>query len=262
MDAVARRRVLAFCAAAAVVSVTTRAWGQVNTPSSARVTGTVLDTAQRPLAGAVVELIGFGQTRTNASGLFRFAAVPAGTAVLHVAKIGLRPVTGVMDLAAGDSVDLDVTLGLAAQELPTVVVYDSSDIAPDLTGFDRRRRNGMGHYITADDVAQSHATETAELLRTLPGLSINARGQVRSLRGKNNFIGTSCPDEGVVVLIDGVVMAADHNALTSTETGFDINTIPPAVIRGIEVYLSPATTPQELVTSRSSVCGTIAIWTH
>jgi hypothetical protein len=263
MDAVTRRRVLVACAAIAVTTVTTRAPGQANTLGSARLTGTVLDTAQLPLTGAVVELVGFGQTRTNSTGLFRFAGVPAGSVILQVAKIGLQPVIRVIDLAAGDSVDLDVTLGPAAYQLATVVVYrDSSYIMPDATGFDRRRRNGMGHFITADEIAKRHVLETSELLRTLPGISINGRGQVKSLRGVNTFIGTSCQDEGVVVLIDGVAMAGDHNPLKPTETGFDINTIPPGVIRGIEVYLGPATTPQELVTARSAVCGTVAIWTH
>jgi Carboxypeptidase regulatory-like domain/TonB-dependent Receptor Plug Domain len=266
MDAVTRRRVLVACATIAMATVTTRARGQANTLGSARLTGTVLDTAQLPLPGAVVELLGFGQTRTNSTGLFRFAGVPAGSVILHVAKIGLEPVIRVIDLAAGDSVDLDVTLGPAAYQLATVVVYrDSSYIMPDATGFDRRRRNGMGHYISADEIAQRHVSETSELLRTLPGISINGRGMVTTLRGMNTFIGTSCDSVGATVLIDGVEIAGEqiwgfrgfHG-----ETGLNINTIPPAIIRGIEVYSGPATTPAELVTSRSSVCGTVAIWTR
>jgi hypothetical protein len=264
MDAVTRRRVLVACSAIAVVAMTTRAGGQASTPGSAKLTGTVLDTAQMPLTGAVVELFGFGQTRTNSAGLFRFAGLPAGPVILHVAKIGLEPVIRVITLAAADSVDLDVTLRPAAYQLATVVVHrDSSYIMPDATGFERRRRNGMGHYITADEIAKRHVLATSELLRTLPGITINGRGQVTSLRGVNTFIGTSCQDEGVVVLIDGVAMVADIDPLHPGQPGyFDINKIPPAIIKGIEVYSGPATTPEELVTSRSSVCGTVAIWTH
>jgi hypothetical protein len=263
MDAVTRRRVLVACAAIAVATVTTRARGQANTLGSARLTGTVFDTTQLPLTGAVVELLGFGQTRTNSAGLFRFAGLPAGSVILHVAKIGFKPVMKVIALGTADSVDLDVTLRPATYQLATVVIHrDSSYLMPDPTGFEYRRRNGMGHYITADEIAQRHVSRTSELLRTLPGISINDRGQVKSLRGVNTFIGTSCQDEGVVVLIDGVAMAGDHNPLIPTETGFDINTIPPAIIRGIEVYAGPATTPEELGTSRSSVCGTVAIWTR
>jgi outer membrane receptor for ferrienterochelin and colicin len=156
-----------------------------------------------------------------------------------------------------------VTLGIVAHQLAPVVVYrDSSYKGPDLSGFDRRQRGGMGHYITADEIANRHVLETSELLRTLPGISINGRGQVKSLRGTSTLIGTSCQDEGVVILIDGVAIAGDRNPLKPTETGFDINTIPPAVIKGIEVYLGPATTPPELRTARSSACGTVAIWTR
>jgi hypothetical protein len=40
---------------------------------------------------------------------------------------------------------------------------------------------------------------------------------------------------------------------------FDINSIPPSSIRGIEMYRGPATTPLEL-RSYATPCGTVAIW--
>src|SRR5579862_6709199 len=110
----------------------------------------------------------------------------------------------VIALAAGDSVDLDVTLRPAANQLATVVIHrDSSYVMPDPTGFDRRRRNGMGHYITADDIAQRHATETSQLLSGVPGISVNG-GVVSILRGTTSILG---PCAGAVVLVDGIVMA-------------------------------------------------------
>jgi hypothetical protein len=47
---------------------------------------------------------------------------------------------------------------------------------------------------------------------------------------------------------------------THVEDGFDVNTVPPDAIRGIEVYAGTATTPPEL-RSFGTVCGTVAIWT-
>jgi hypothetical protein len=41
---------------------------------------------------------------------------------------------------------------------------------------------------------------------------------------------------------------------------FNINTVPPMDIRGIEIYSGPATTPTRL-RSPKTVCGTVAIWT-
>ncbi len=245
-------------AAVTLLTAAGRLGGQTPAPGSAKVTGTVLDTTQLPLSEAVVELLGFGQTRTNDAGEFRFTGVPSGAVILHVMKIGFQPVMKVIALAAADSVDLDVTLRPAAYQLATVVIHrDSSYVMPDLTGFDRRRRSGMGHYITADDIAQRHATETSRLLSGVPGISING-GVVSTLRGVNTINGSSC--RSVVVLVDGVVMAGDRNPFNHGGAGFDINTIPPGFIKGIEVYAGPATTPVELATP--SVCGLVAIWTR
>lgn len=114
----------------------------------------------------------------------------------------------------------------------------------------------MGHYITADDIAQRRATETSQLLSGVPGISVNG-GVVTALRGVIS-INSSCAS--VVVLVDGIVMAGGSNPLNNVRTGFDINTIPPAFIKGIEVYAGPATTPVEFGTP--SVCGLVAIWTR
>jgi hypothetical protein len=251
------RAKLLLLAAVTLLTPAGRLGAQTPAPGSAKVTGTVLDTTQLPLSDAVVELLGLGQTRTNGAGLFRFTGVPSGAVILHVAKIGFQPVMKVIALAVADSVDLDVTLRPAAYQLATVVIHrDSSYVMPDLTGFDRRRRSGMGHYITADEIAQRHATETSQLLSGAPGISING-GVVSTLRGVIS-INASCAS--VVVLVDGVVMAGGNNPLNNGGTGFDINTIPPAYIKGIEVYSGPATIPLELATPK--VCGLVAIWTR
>lgn len=251
------RAKLLLVAAVTLLSAAGRLGGQTPAPGSAKVTGTVLDTTQLPLSEAVVELLGFGQTRTNGAGEFRFTGVPSGAVILHVMKIGFQPVMKVIALAFADSVDLDVTLKPAAYQLATVVIHrDSSYVMPDLTGFDRRRRSGMGHYITADEIAQRHATETSQLLSGVPGISVNG-GVVTTLRGVIS-INSSCAS--VVVLVDGVVMAGDRNPFNHGGAGFDINTIPPAFIKDIEVYAGPATTPVELATP--SVCGLVAIWTR
>jgi outer membrane receptor for ferrienterochelin and colicin len=163
-------------------------------------------------------------------------------------------------LAIADSIDLDVTLRPATYQLATVIVREDSNVTrlSDPTGFERRRKNGMGHYISADEIAQRQFSQTSQLLRSLPGISVNDRGVVTIERGPNTFIGTSC--ESVVVLVDGIAIPAEKKAWNK-ETGFNVNEIPIAFIRGIEVYSGPATIPAELRSSRS-VCGTVAIWTR
>ena len=55
---------------------------------------------------------------------------------------------------------------------------------------------------------------------------------------------------GAQVFVDGVPMSQP----------FNINSISPGLIRGVEIYTGPATTPSILRTSKT-VCGTVAIWT-
>jgi len=235
-----------------------RLGGQTPAPGSGKVTGTVLDTTQLPLGDAVVELLGLGQTRTNGAGQFRFTGLPGGAVILPVAKIGFQPVRKVIAMAAADSVDLDVTLKPAAYQLATVVVHrDSSYRMPDPTGFDRRRRFGMGHYISADDIAQRHATETSQLLSGVPGISANG-GVVSTLRGVNSVNGLC---KGAVVLVDGFPMAGGSNPLTTGGgTGFAVNTLPPGFLRALEVYSGPPRLPVGLASS--SVCRLVALWTR
>lgn len=246
-----RRATILLCAVIALPAIAGRVAGQTAIPSSAKVTGTVLDTAQLPISGAIVELLSLGQMRSDDGGAFRFIGVPAGSVILHVAKIGFQPVMKVVALAGGDSVDLDVTLRPAIYQLATVVVHRDSSYAmrSDPTGFDRRRRNGMGHYIAVDEIVQKHFTETSHLLRAMPGVSVRSDGVVSIDRGQLTLVGSTCG--GVSVQVDGVRMP----------DGFSVNVIPIAAVRGVEVYSGPATTPEELVTSRT-VCGTVVIWTR
>lgn len=255
-----RRMALIVWAVIALPTITARVGGQASAPGSAKLTGTVLDTAQVPIGGVMVELLSLGQTRTDSAGVFRFAGVPRGSVILHVAKIGFQPLMRVISLAIADSIDLDVTLRPATYQLATVIVREDSNVTrlSDPTGFERRRKNGMGHYISADEIAQRQFSQTSQLLRSVPGISVNDRGVVTIQRGVNTLIGTSC--ESVVVFVDGIAIPAEKKAWNK-ETGFDVNAIAIAFIRGIEVYAGPATTPVELRSSRST-CGTVAIWTR
>jgi len=46
------------------------------------------------------------------------------------------------------------------------------------------------------------------------------------------------------------------------DTSFDINTIPPSAIHGIEVYHTSDTPPQfSALTTFTNACGSLVIWT-
>jgi outer membrane receptor for ferrienterochelin and colicins len=254
------RRLWAVRSIVAFLAIAGSARGQAGSSASARLTGTVLDTAQMPMAGVVVELLGVAQTRSDSAGLFRFTGVPAGAVILHVARIGYRPIVKTLHLAPGDSIDLDVTLGRSAQQLAPIVVREDSTPTrlADPTGFERRRRTAIGgHFMTEAEITKSGLWETSALLRNFPGLSVDFQGVVHVERGANTIAGFPCG--GVAVFVDGVAIPSEARASNKT-TGFSVDEIATSSIRGIEFYSGPASTPAELRSSRT-VCGTVAIWT-
>jgi hypothetical protein len=229
-------------------------------------TGSVLDTAQLPVSEANVELLGLGRAQSDAAGLFRFSAVPGGGPILlHVTRIGFQPLLKVIRLPDADSVDIDVTLRPSITRLAPVLVREDSTITSlaDPTGFERRRRSSIGgHFITDADIERSRSLNTSQILRTVPGVRVNTRGEVVVERGAITVEGPPC--HTAIVFVDGVAIPTEKKAFTNQyddDTGFSVDQIPIQFIRGIEVYAGPAATPVELRSSRT-VCGTVAIWTR
>ena len=67
----------------ALMAVTQTSRGQASSPDLGKLTGTVLDTAQMPIVGAIVELLGLGAAPNDSGGVFRFVGLPAGSVVAH-----------------------------------------------------------------------------------------------------------------------------------------------------------------------------------
>jgi TonB-linked SusC/RagA family outer membrane protein len=99
--------------------------------------GVVTDsTSQQPVAGAQVQLVGTNRsTLTDASGVYRFTDVAAGSASVRVQRIGFSPRTTVVAVSAGGTSAGDVALQPVVTTLSQVVVvgYGSSSRA-EVTG--------------------------------------------------------------------------------------------------------------------------------
>jgi hypothetical protein len=231
------------------------------TPGSI-IVGVVVDENKSPLAGSTVEILSVGRMFTDSTGAFRFATVPSGTLIVRATMIGRQPVMKLVTVSPGAQLRLDIALLPLTQQLPAVVVREDSSFSllTDPTGFDERRKStaGGGHYILAQDIAEKHITETEQLFHGIPTVQVDTGGIVVIKRGEISLrdIYLSGKDVnqfkmciGAQVMVNGVAMPQP----------FNINTIPPFEIRGIEIYSGPATTPMPL-RSPKTVCGTVAIW--
>jgi TonB-dependent starch-binding outer membrane protein SusC len=268
---------LARCWALAVVSLAAVAsFMGAQAPRLAVLRGSVLsDSSDLPLRGAEVGIPELGLlTRTDSSGQFRLAGIPAGRRIVIVRLLGFAPVSHVLTFAAADSTETEFTLVPTMQKLAGVTVKAAAPVVDKLADFERRRAAGFGHFLTRDILAKNENRQLGELMSTIPGNWVQrSRNSNTSWvvggRGTQSFLrncsvrdisdlvkGANCNCYAAVFLDGALVYGGNDGELL-----FDINSIQPRDIAGVEYYSGPATTPPEFNGTRLA-CGTVVIWTR
>ncbi|HEU4585508.1 MAG TPA: carboxypeptidase regulatory-like domain-containing protein [Gemmatimonadaceae bacterium] len=218
---------------------------------SARLAGTVSDEKGRPLAGVQIVDWGSGVTgATGADGKFALGNLPAGTQMLEARYVGYAPKRVAVDLVSGRTVSVSVTMDERADVLRAVTVYGKNvDRNRKIGGFEKRRAQNFGHFMTRADIAKLKVERFTDLLRTVPGIRLVSTGltgyTIISSRGAAQ--GGACEPQ---VYIDGtrLVDASDLDIIVS-----------PDDVAGIEVYAGASETPPEF--TAWGECGSIVIWT-
>ena len=201
------------------------------------------------IADASVEMTSVGASSPTATALtdpggeFSMKSVPAGDYVIRVTRLGYREIQDTIDLAEGPPAQLTAYLTPEAIDLPPMVVIVEQGTPPKMLGFERRRAQGIGTFLTRADIEKRHAARVTDLFRSVPGVRIVPARQtgdgILTMRG-------GCRP---ALIIDG----------TPIYGGLSLDmTMTPQDIEGIEVY-GLAGTPIEY--SRSQ-CGTIMVWTR
>ncbi|OYV66915.1 MAG: hypothetical protein B7Z72_10495, partial [Gemmatimonadetes bacterium 21-71-4] len=132
--------------------------------------GTVRDSVGSPIPGARVEVAARFTTRTDSAGAFALHGLPTGPLILRVRRIGFAPLVSQWDLGP-ITLSLDLRLHAFPTVLPAVRVqsrrepYDSR-----LAGFNLRRKQKLGQYITRADIERGHSYVMTDALQRLPGV--------------------------------------------------------------------------------------------
>ena len=216
--------------------------------STGIISGVVEDSLSTPVAGAQVGVQGLrGHGISQEDGSFRLASVPPGPQIIVVRRIGFRPESLAVTVAAGTVHEVRVRVRPNAQWVsPVVIEARNAKYTGHLRGFYERRDRGNGVFFTAAEIEERNPRFVTDLLRTIPGTRLVPRGAETLV----TFRDRNCLP---LVWVDG-------NAATAAYLDPDV--FDPMTLAGIEVYKGPATVPGPLMALQGKgSCGVIALWT-
>jgi hypothetical protein len=236
-------------AAAAFLSLlaTSAATAQVR---AGGVSGIVKDSLGQPIPNVeITDLAAAKSVRSDSAGHFLLADVPSGNVDITFRRLAYAPVVLLITIPPADTTDVEVVLGVVAQELRGMVVQEHPTLLRQLVAFETRRKRGIGHFITRTEIEDRHPLMLSDMLRTIPGAILinaeNGRTSVRFARVARN----NCPPQ---FFVDGIEV-----------TGFSIDDMPPGDVEGVELYAGAAGLPPEYNRLHgTSICGTVIIWTR
>jgi hypothetical protein len=222
----------------------------------------------KPIATAVVSLEGTERTAvTDHTGHAVLTNVPTGRQMLAVRRIGYQMLERVVTVPAGD------TLQLGTQPLePVPFMLDTAVVTAqtrgrwlNIVGFDARRKQGFGEFLTRPQFERYAPTTVHEVLRHMPTVYIQPNPQygkgfpadyrkylvVFRRTGSRLPGGVSCP---VAYYLDGAYLGTD-----ATVNVDDI--VEEHDLEAVEAYSGAASTPPEFNASGSE-CGVLVFWTR
>ena len=218
------------------------------TPASrGMIDGVVTDTNLVALGSATISILGSDvHVATGANGRFRIVGLRGGNYILAVHHVGYVPVAVAMAVAERDTLRPSFTMRKFTTALDTMIVTAKS-VTRRLSEFEDRRRAGVGYFITADDIERRNAVYVADVIRTVPSVTIDTRAMFRQVAVSTR---DGCRFN---VYVDGVPLHEDR--------GTNLMNLPsPKEFAGIEIYSGPATIPL-MYKATVGNCGVILFWT-
>lgn len=221
-----------------------------------RVTGTVLDGVEGgPVAGAAVRLGEDIEVITDRNGRFLVADVPPGALPLQVSHVAHDPLEEILDVGAGELVQLELRLDPLNLEPLTVTVRRRGLLADVYWRADR----GLGgEFITDQEIESRAASRATDVLRGRAGIEIVSSGTGR--QGQLSIRGGCAP----MVYLDGtpVTRVADRRSVAAMGEAYHaLNMVSPASIEMVEIYRGASQLPG-IYSGSTGMCGAIGLWTR
>jgi len=222
-----------------------------------RILGVLEAAGGEPVEDAEVSNILSGMSaKTTKTGTVSLYFLPEGVSMVRIRKVGYATQTLAVEIGPNATTPITVVFE-RAQQLPAVVTTDSAPrwISPALTGFEERRKQGLGYFIPSDVLRKEENRPLGNVLRArVPGIDVwtgrlprdkTTKTVLRSARPE--WKGYCYPD----VYLDGVLV---------TDTPADLSQYSTMDIGAIEFHTT-ATLPIQFNHS-SSLCGALLLWSR
>ena len=216
--------------------------------------GVVKDSGGIPIAGADVEIKARRvQVRTTDDGRFFITRMYAGVVEVSVRRLGYEPAKARARIQDGSVSVIEVILIARPAQLDQVDIAASQRQRAGVEGFHQRRRQGLGTYVTREDIDTRNTMSVSAMLRTVPGIrfiSVRGNSSAQGVRFNNTSIRRG--DCAPMLWIDG-----------QAAPGLEVDDVNLPDIEGIELYNGPSTTPMQFSQQqKDNTCGTIVIWSR
>jgi hypothetical protein len=207
------------------------------------------------------------QAVTDSLGRFFIAGIASGAHLVSVRKVGFGPLSERLSFGERETVEADLLMApTSAQSLPDANVVTTVSPSGKLAEFEERRiANKGGRFLTQVDMEKRKGGTMSDALRQLPGIAFQRAGN-----SQGNYVVTgraALPGKALMtttrqacfaaVMVDGVFV---YGAGSAGEPNFDIDTMNPANIAGVEYYVGAGSMPLKYNAARTT-CGLLVLWT-
>jgi hypothetical protein len=213
-----------------------------------RLSGRVLNAAGQPIEGASVSIVGaHGHAKTASDGTFALSTEPPGTQMLDVRHVGFAELTIPVTVSIASPATIAVTLPPMVPTLAKVDINAAALAAAyQRTGFDARRKNGWGQFLTSDQIQARGGGSATSLLAGMVGVRLVSTGKGTRVVSSRS-VGRSCTS----FFVDGQFA---YRGVNDDDEG-----LPQGIdIIGVEVYQAN----EPILGSPPTRCLTVLIWTR
>lgn len=242
------------------------------------------ETGRRPLVNAGVSVPKLNlHASTDSLGRYRLQNIPRGEHLVITRAVGFRPDSALTSFDGDEALVSDVVLRVAVNELPTVVVRESTRPIPrgKMAEFEERKAVGVGHFIDRELLVKDENRRLGEILAShVPGLSVyrgtGSKAWAASSRTASTGKCAMCrvtrseimdPSDAAAgaplacyldVYLDGTAV---YSSSTRGVALFNLNSMEAGEIEAIEVYTGVSQIPAKY-NKTSGGCGVMLIWTR